>query len=85
MKKDSIGFQQMSIQEEKTFIDYCMGFYGPAGVFVKDLTKPFTEAELQKGLEILKITKVPEYDSVDREWVRDIVLAGRGEKAWGVV
>jgi len=57
------------------FVHYVLSFYGPNGIY----DYGFTEDEVVKAVEIHKRSgTVPfEGDSVDREIVRDIVLAQR--------
>ena len=61
----------------KRFIDYMMDFYGPVGVY-KELG--FTYEEVVAAMRIYEATSTIEFlgDSLDRERVRDIVLAQRG-------
>jgi len=60
------------------FIEYCMGFYGPKGLYPMGMT----EDEVQKAVRLMDLfgTFDLEGDSIDRERVRDIVRVMRGEK-----
>lgn len=60
------------------FIDYCMRFYGPDGLYDRN----FNTTEIRLALDILKRrldAKGSEFcaDSVDREFIRDIILDAR--------
>ena len=60
------------------FIEYCMGFYGPQGLYPMGMTP----AEIQKAVRLMDLVGNLdlEGDSIDRERVRDIVRVMRGEK-----
>ena len=62
----------------KKFIDYCMSFYGPQGLYPMGMTPD----EIQKAVRLLDLVGNLdlEGDSIDRERVRDIVRVMRGEK-----
>ena len=59
------------------FIDYILIFYGVGGLYDMKATR----SEAIKATEIRMIFKsLPfEGDSIDREWVRDIMLKMRGD------
>lgn len=64
--------------EVTEFVEYCLDFYGPNGLYDYNMT----EAEILFGLSALLLTRPEvefEGDSRDRENVRDIVLEMRGE------
>ena len=65
----------MSLSE---FIDYCMGFYGPGGIYPLGMS---TE-EVSKAVRLLDLIgqQELELDSIDREKVRDVVMVMRGSK-----
>lgn len=59
------------------FIDYCMKFYGDGSIY--DIKA--TRAELERAYRIRRLFDrfLPfDGDSFDREWVRDILVEGRG-------
>lgn len=60
------------------FIDYCMTFYGPGGIYPLN----FTRNQIRLATDLL-LTCDHEFcgDTVDRERVRDIVLAAQGQVA----
>ena len=60
------------------FTDYCMGFYGPKGLYPMGMTPD----EIQKAVRLMDLIGNFEFegDSIDRERVRDIVRVMRGEK-----
>ena len=60
------------------FTDYCMGFYGPKGLYPIHIT----EDEIQRAVRLMALIGNFEFegDSIDRERVRDIVRVMRGEK-----
>ena len=62
----------------KKFIDYCMSFYGPQGLYPMGMTPD----EIQKAVRLMDLVGNLdlEGDSIDRERVRDIVRVMRGEK-----
>ena len=55
----------------KKFIDYCMSFYGPQGLYPMGMTPD----EIQKAVRLMDLVGNLELegDSIDRERVRDIV------------
>lgn len=65
------------------FVDYVLSFYGKGGIYDFGATS-------DQVLEALAVRLVRHHDtpfdsdSVDREWVRDIMLEMRGKTAWGV-
>jgi hypothetical protein len=81
-------------KEEKEFINYVYGFYGPKGIY----PIPTTKHEIGIALNELKLLSAQSktisfdenliltkkepiniyYDSTDRERVRDIILAKKG-------
>lgn len=69
---------EMTAQENKLFLDYCMAFYGKDGIYELE----FTEAEIVLAMELYKL-QLARYneefcsDTIDRERVRDIVLKSR--------
>jgi len=76
-KSDIAAFlKTIAASPEQDFVEYCLSFYGKGGIYAQEFGKgkPFTSAEISKALAILKIVVVPDYDTVDRERVRDIVL-----------
>jgi len=66
----------LTTSQIETFIDYMMDFYGPNGVY-KELD--IAPVEVRAALRIY-LQQPVEFcgDSIDRERVRDIVLAQRG-------
>ena len=62
----------------KKFIDYCMSFYGPQGLYPMGMTPD----EIQKAVRLMDLVGNLdlEGDSIDRERVRYIVRVMRGEK-----
>ena len=60
------------------FIEYCVSFYGPGGVYPLGMS----EDEITKAIRLLDLIGQEdlELDSIDREKVRDIVLVMRGTK-----
>ena len=71
---------------QRRFIDYCLSFYGPNGIYATEFGKPFTRDEIEQATEqyIQKIVnQIPSWefdgDSMDRENVRDYVLLNRNE------
>ena len=54
------------------FVDYCLEFYGPAGIYPLNFTRQ--QLQLATGLYISAGRDFCG-DSIDREAVRDIVLA----------
>lgn len=65
----------MSLSE---FIDYCMGFYGPGGIYPLGMSTD----EVSKAVRLLDLIgqQELELDSIDREKVRDVVMVMRGSK-----
>lgn len=65
----------MSLSE---FIDYCMGFYGPGGIYPLGMSSE----EVSKAVRLLDLIGQQELalDSIDRERVRDVVMVMRGSK-----
>jgi hypothetical protein len=59
----------------KKFIDYCMDFYGPQGLYPMGMTPD----EITKAARLISLWGDLEGDSVDRERARDIVRVMRGE------
>ena len=60
------------------FIDYCMGFYGPGGIYPLGMSTD----EVSKAVRLLDLIgqQELELDSIDREKVRDVVMVMRGSK-----
>ena len=60
------------------FIEYCLSFYGPGGVYPLGMS----EDEVTRAIRLLDLIgqKELELDSIDREKVRDVVLVVRGTK-----
>ena len=60
------------------FIEYCLSFYGPGGVYPLGMS----EDEITKAIRLLDLIgqKELELDSIDRERVRDVVMVMRGTK-----
>ncbi len=67
----------MTQTQQQTFIDYCNSFYGIGGLYDMDVTKD--EIASAVALYKAKCNRYPEMwgdgDSVDRERVRDILVA----------
>ena len=62
------------------FINYCLDFYGPAGIYPLNFTR--NQIELATELYQLKLKQgleTFEGDTVDRENVRDLILSFRNE------
>ena len=59
------------------FIDYCMDFYGPNGVYKLNFTRD--QIRLATDLYLLSDREFVG-DSIDRENVRDIVLQATGKE-----
>jgi len=66
---------------QKYFIDYVLSFYGKGGLYP---IESLTVEEIKKAVKIRKKIK-PKFefagDSIDREMVRDIILAKRNNVA----
>jgi hypothetical protein len=60
------------------FIEYCLSFYGPGGVYPLGMS----EDEVTRAIRLLDLIGQEdlELDSIDREKVRDVVLVVRGTK-----
>jgi hypothetical protein len=60
------------------FIDYCLDFYGPGGIYPLGMS----EDEVTRAVRLLDLIGQEdlELDSIDREKVRDVVLVMRGTK-----
>jgi hypothetical protein len=63
---------------EKEFAEYVYSYYGYKGIFDMYVSMP----EILRAIEVRKVFhQVPfECDSLDREMIRDIILAIRGVK-----
>lgn len=70
----------VGIKQLHKFFEYVMSFYGPGGVY--EFEPPATVEEIKRATEIrlnhLEVFSWGGGDSVDREIVRDIMLAQRG-------
>ncbi len=65
--------REVTQTQESKFVNYCMDFYGPGGVYDYD----FNEVEIEVALSYRLISRPElafEGDSRDREIVREIVL-----------
>jgi hypothetical protein len=60
------------------FIEYCLSFYGPGGIYPLGMS----EDEVTRAIRLLDLIGQEdlELDSIDREKVRDVVLVVRGTK-----
>lgn len=63
---------------DEQFIDYCMSFYGPDGLYDRN----FNTTEIRLALDLLKCRLASEGsefvgDTIDREFIRDIILDAR--------
>jgi hypothetical protein len=60
------------------FIDYCVSFYGPGGIYPLGMSSD----EVSKAVRLLDLIgqQELELDSIDRERVRDVVMVMRGTK-----
>jgi len=63
---------------DSDFIDYCMDFYGPEGIYPMG----FNTTQIRLAMGILKSRLASNSgtfcaDSVDREWIRDIITEAR--------
>jgi hypothetical protein len=67
---------------EKSFEDYCFKFYGPNEMYGNFFDNTLTREELRLAIQLRLSNRKLEFagDSFDREIVRDILLAVRGEK-----
>jgi hypothetical protein len=67
---------------EKVFFDYCWSFYGPHQIYGNFFGHQLQVNELRQAIEIRKVFALPVFqgDSIDRELVRDILIAMRGAK-----
>lgn len=63
----------------KEWVDYVLSFYGPTGLNASFFKTPVTEAEILAATKLRVATGQFEGDSFDREAVRDIMLAARGQ------
>jgi hypothetical protein len=64
------------------FIDYVLSFYAPGQIYGDFFENSLTQEEVNRAvnLRIKKTDEIPfDGDSVDREIVRDIILALRGK------
>ena len=63
-----------------TFIDYCLDFYGPKGIYkMKFTTEEIVAALIQRTHDFKDLEFIG--DSTDRELIRDIVLKNRSSTA----
>jgi hypothetical protein len=62
--------------DDLAFIDYVESFYAEGGIY----DFKFTRAEILKAIRIRKIFVSIDFegDTIDREFIRDIVMEGRG-------
>jgi hypothetical protein len=63
---------------DSDFVKYCMSFYGPQGIYPMD----FNTTQIRLAMGILKSRLASNSgtfcaDSVDREWIRDIIVEAR--------
>ena len=63
---------------DSDFVKYCMSFYGPEGIYPMD----FNTTQIRLAMGILKArisSNLGSFcaDSVDREWIRDIIIEAR--------
>ena len=60
------------------FIEYCISFYGPGGIYPMDMTK----TEIERAIRLFDLIGQQdlELDSIGREQIRDIVSVMRGTK-----
>jgi hypothetical protein len=66
--------------EIKEFVEYVFGFYGKGGLYEDFFkNKPVTKVEIRQATKLRIKTGQFEGDTFDREAVRDIMLASRGE------
>jgi hypothetical protein len=71
--------------EHASFIRYIDLFYGDGPDSLRVIDPPMTRAEAEAATMSLEASlrargETPAYDSVDREFVRDIVLSQRAQK-----
>ena len=63
----------VSSEQQSEFVDYCMSFYGPGGIYDYDFCKG--EIEVALSYRLISHSDLPfDGDTIDREIVRDIVL-----------
>lgn len=65
------------------FTEYCWSFYAPNEIYGHFFDNTLTRAELEAGIRVRKATGDFAADSFDREAVRDIILAYRGQPVQG--
>lgn len=64
--------------ELQVFADYCAKFYGTFGIHSQDLKGGFTYDAIKAAAALVMETSNHfEGDSIDREYVRDILLTAR--------
>jgi hypothetical protein len=63
----------------KAFVAYCWSFYGPGQVHGDFFDHTLTLSELRRAARIQRADPTYAADSLDREHVRDIMLAERGK------
>ena len=70
------------LYNEKEFEDYCFEFYGPKEMYGDFFDHSLTREELRLAIKLRLSNKEFGFDgdSLDREIVRDILLAVRGKK-----
>ena len=78
MKNFIVTIKKEAVSEESKFCEYVLEFYGPKGIY--KYKKPFEIAEIETALRILMIVAKPEFDTIDRERVRDIIFAIRNHQ-----
>jgi hypothetical protein len=74
----------MKMMSKKNFINYVYSFYGKnEGIYKTWFNNSLSKNEIKKAIEYrIKNIKIPlDYDSVDRELVRDILFKMRNPKA----
>ncbi len=57
------------------FVTYCMDFYGPGGIYPMGATRQIVTQALK---ELIESGADVDFDSIDREKVRDIMIAKHG-------
>lgn len=67
------------MKDIKEFVNYVFEFYGPNCMYSHFFKTPVTKAEIKAATLIRVKTAQFEGDSFDREAVRDIMLAARGQ------